>query len=340
MKTLFYIAFCAMSFTSCILFEGLEDAVMEIDGGTTKPEKPTKQALAEDSVAKYVQVRFSDQGTYSPLTFGSLYVLKPQEIQELDQLIQLRKELPNMRQHYGKKLDSVRVANDTAIEQKKRYVKEHRIYPTYEINHLFHIKGKKGNKIVEYTFTLYPNYKVKNVSHVFGMDMSKEQDNLFEDFITQTNVFFSEDIYLSKRKNKRFYEEINTMLVNASPDYKEDLLPSILTRIKYAKQANEFIPDHFTNVLIVEHFAPDKDFNWFESVTRRTKLTAINRIEPVTEEFPTQRVTVIGYKKFIEIKTKNDANKEVFKVLYFEFDTNLVLAGVLDVEAPYEQYFE
>ena len=63
---------------------------------------------------------FGENGIYKGFKFGELFTLKPKEIVELDQLYELRRELPSLKDNYPNNLDEMIAANDSAIIAKNK----------------------------------------------------------------------------------------------------------------------------------------------------------------------------------------------------------------------------
>ena len=96
-------------------------------------ETKTKQQKAEDAVEAKIIESFGENGVYKGFKFGELFTLKPKEIVELEQLYELQRELPSLKDNYPNNLDQMIAANDSAIIGKKQELRDKRIFVTSDM---------------------------------------------------------------------------------------------------------------------------------------------------------------------------------------------------------------
>jgi len=297
--------------------------------GTTATEQSkeiTAQDKAEEAINEYVITHYNEVGSYTGYSFGQLYSLKPKAIVELDQLIETRKKLPEMKAHYKNALDSVITATDTLIVLKKREIRENKIYHTYEVNHLFTIKPpKEALRLYEFTFYLYPNFKIKDVKMELKTTLTPEEKSLFEYFIERFPLVTDDDQYFENDKNKRMYTALSNSLLNAKEN-KEEIIHQILAIVKHIRQHNEFKPDLFCAQLI-KNWVKDHEYgaNYRPIIFTRIKENKNN---------PNHKMM---YHK-LQYQPASSQMKEI--ALSFEFDENYLPVEIIEYTDQYEQYFE
>jgi len=323
--------------SSCFIIEEYENAAVE----EAKPVEKSRQDVLQDSSIAYLSRQYNEDKKYLPYTFGAVYANKPQQIVELEQLYDVKKSLPGMKQHYGEKLDSITAANDTAIAQKERLIKSKRIYSTYDLTHLYCVqnKGEKNVKLVETKVIAFPNNKIKDMEIVFSTDLTEIEYDLFEYYIHQDPLYFSEDYSYQSQMNAAAYKNLNQALIDEPRNTKGELVHTILQKVKFYQQNNGFDSDLFTNKVLSK---------WTKKPTLQVKINAIvktSKLIPIKESTPKTAGGVsyeylVGYKKFLLINGIWDKGFQEEKAVYCEFDKNHVLKGVLLVEGEHEKYFE
>ncbi len=304
---------------------------------TEKAEEKTEQQRAEEAIEKHIITSFSKLGRYKGYKYGHLYSLKPKEIVELDQLFELKKLLPEMEENYGDKLPQLIADNDSAIVAKKKEIKEKKIYHTFELSHIFKITGQDNVvKLYEYKFTLYPNYKIKNAEQVMYAELTKQEDEMFYYFIMQYPLYETADTYSDNKKNEATYKQFNAAL-EQEKEHKAELLKSILVMVKYIRINNKFDEERISWILSGKWLHENKK-DW-----KNYKAIAYSTLEPLgiplENEEGESEMRHIGYKLYHRYSIDNEKGQTMEKAIYFEFDLNFVITGVLDVAPPYDHYF-
>lgn len=325
---------CAIGLTSCFLVEEYENSIHTgSEKDDNKQTETTLQTSLQDTITNYFSQRFKDN-SYQPYTFGEVFVNKPEEIKELEQLKDLKSQLPHLVEHYGEKIDSVRIATDSAIAQKKKEIYDRNLYPVYDLSHIYTIKKDKQLEVHEIIAYCYPNRKVKDISVVFTTPLSEEQHQLFQHYIKQQPLVVSNDLDYQKEMNRSIYNRFNTALINEHSDSKKDLLLTTLSKVNFYLQNNGFDENMFTNLAIKEWVNTEN--TQLKKATEESK-TRLKDILFTTEDGASKAV---GFKRFVLVKGIDELGNEAKKAFYFEFDRNLVLKGVLPVEGDYQPYFE
>ncbi len=108
------------AFSTLVLFTGCVGFFKTTETIANSEETKTKQQRAEDAVEAKIIESFRENGVYKGFKFGQLFTLKPKEIVELEQLYELRRELPSLKDNYPNNLDQMIAANDSAIIGKKK----------------------------------------------------------------------------------------------------------------------------------------------------------------------------------------------------------------------------
>ena len=221
-------------FTGCVAFFKTMETTENSEGTKTKQQK------AEDAVEAKIIESFGENGVYKGFKFGELFTLKPKEIVELDQLYELRRELPSLKDNYPNNLDQMIAANDSAIITKNQELRDKKIFVTYELTHIYKITSEKnGIQLYECKFLLFPNYKVKDVKIMLSTELSEKEDELFYYFIMQYPLYEFENTYTTDQKNKKTYAQLNKAL-ESEIENKARLLKTILSICKHIRIHNDF----------------------------------------------------------------------------------------------------
>ncbi len=320
-----FVIFITQLITACI-YQHIPDSN---DQKNTKIISPEQKA--ELSIRNYVEDHYKNIGSYTSYSFGQLYSLKPKEIVELDQLILVRKKLPEMSDNYGSKLDSVLIATDTLIARKKREIRLKKIHHTYEINHMFTIKPEKGSlKLYEFTFFLYPNYKVKDVSQKLNTELNAEETDLFVYFIEQYPLIENDNDDFAANENKRTYEMLTNAVLDAG-DQKEKIIHQVLRIVKHIRKNNVFDPDLFCATLVKEWISEHETYknNYRPALFTRLKESNANNSERASSN--------LMYHKF-KYQPKSSSMTEV--VISFEFDPNYLPIEIIEYQKEYDKFFK
>jgi hypothetical protein len=337
MRKFFIFLILPVLLSSCFIIEEYENASIVEE----KPVEISRQDILQDSSIVYLSRQYNEEKKYLPYTFGAVYANKPQEIVELEQLYEVKKSLPGMKLHYGDKLDSIMVDNDTAIAQKEKLIKSKRIYSTYDLTHLYCVqnKGEKTVKLVETKIIAFPNNKIKNMEIVFATDLSEIEFDLFEYYIHQDPLYFSDDYNYQSQMNAAAYKNLNQALIDEPRATKADLVHTILQKVKFYQQNNGFDSDLFTNRVLSKWSKKPTLPVQIKAIVKTSKLIPIKESTPKTAGGVTYEY-LVGYKKFLLVKGIWDQDFQEEKAVYCEFDKNHVLKGVLLVEGEHENYFK
>lgn len=309
-------------FTGCV---GFFDAIET----NTTPEKKTKQQMAEDAVEAKIIGSFGKTGIYKGFKFGELFTLKPKEIVELDQLYELRRELPSLRENYPNNLDRMIASNDSAISVKKQELKDKKIFVTYELTHIYKITSEKnGIQLYECKFLLFPNYKVKDVKIMLSTDLSNKEDELFYYFIMQYPLYDFENTLTTNHKNKETYAQLNKALENETEN-KARLLKTILSICKHIRIHNDFNETKLSQSLAKEWILKNPNYSEEYKPTTFSDLLPLDKtmLDDKNEEIKIP----LGYKLYHKFESKTNENKLVQRNFQFQFDLNFVIVDVAEI---------
>lgn len=215
--------------------------------GNSSVSEKTKEEKVKEGVSNHVKSAFADFGAYKNIEYGELFLLKPKEVLELDEMIEVKNQLPLQREKYGEKLQSVIDSQDIKIAYKKQEIQDKHIYPWYEIDHLFAIMPPEMDTVTvyEYDFEVYPNYTIKEAHQKLAVKLSKEEFKTFETFINKEPIYESQDYNWAYEMNTKFYNQCIAAL-EEEEEYKGELLKTILKMIDYISIHNEFDEKDFT----------------------------------------------------------------------------------------------
>jgi hypothetical protein len=284
---------------------------------TNTPPKPSKEEQVKQNISNYVTSKFVEKGSYESVQFGKLFVFKPKEIEELDQLIEVRNMLPTMEENYGSKLDSVIQHQDRLIENKKNEIKSKNIYPLYEISHLFIIKiSDTKYEMYEFDFSLYPNYSVKDVKQLLYLELNEKEFKSFQHLTNQEILFVGEP-----EKDIQFYSQFYTA-IEAEQHHKPELIKTILRIIEYIKKYDKFDENDFCQIQAKEWVVGRPEYSQVKS-----EGFVKNELTPVIETDSTGYQKLKGYQLTYLFSSKENEGQEITK-LDFEFDLNFVIIKV------------
>jgi hypothetical protein len=285
---------------------------------TTKQSSVSKEDNVKKSISDHIVNVFSEQGAYKNFLFGELFILKPKEILELDNLIDEKNKLPLRTEELGKKYDSTIAAQDVKIAFKKQEIKDNRIYPWYEINHLFAIvplKKEDSVSIFELDFEIYPNYTIKDIHKKMELKLSNDDYIVFRAFMQQIPLYESLDDDYDYQMNNAFYSK-SLAAIESEEDYKGELIKTILDMMVYIRKNNKFDEDAFTLEKVI--------LNESKFINPEYKIIDYGKLTPVLSQIESIDV-VTGYE--IIVKCKDEKNNSDF-IYSFQFDLNFVLNSV------------
>ena len=303
-------------FTSCVGF-------FEVTESNNTPEKKTKQQMAESAVEAKIIESFGETGKYRGFKYGDLFTLKPKQIIEIEQLYELRRKLPSLREKHPNNLDQIIASNDSAIIVKKQEIKDKKIYVTYELTHIYKITSENnGVHLYECKFVLFPNYKVKDVKIMLTTDMSNKEDELFYYFIMQYPLYEFENALTTNSKNKETYALLNKALENETEN-KARLLKTILSICKYIRIHNDFNETKLCESLTKDWILKNRNYSDGYKPITFSDLLALDRtaLNNKNEEIKIP----IGYKLFHNFESKTTDKKVVQRNFQFEFELNFVI---------------
>lgn len=306
----------------------------------------TPEQKSEDAVITHLQNIYKNN--YKPYTFGSLFTLKPQEFIELDQLIEVRNQLPSMKDNYGDQLPEKIAETDTLIAQKKREIKSKKIYPLYEIEHVYVVKDEKENmyNAVDANFVLYPNYKIKDVQMKFNVKLSPNENELFYKFMMREPMFTnSTDLNWAKRQNDNAYATfINT--IEAEPDMtkKGEILINSLYISELIRKTNEFNESAICRLLSTKWIIKNVD----DLKGKPLEYSDLNNLYLNDSSDSTK--TLAGYSMYVKFNTETSPENEIqenvnakkiveTKVYQFIFDLNFLIDEINNMHPPFDDYF-
>jgi len=310
-------------FTGCVGFFGTTETT------TNTSNTITKQQKAEDAVEAKIIESFGKTGTYKGFKYGELFTLKPKGIVELDQLYEIRRELPSLKENYPNNLDQMIAANDSAIVAKKKELKAKKVYPNYELTHIFKITSEKNDiKLYECKFILFPNYKVKDVQILLTTDLNKKEDELFYYFIMQYPLYDFENTLTTNRMNKETYSQLNKALENEIEN-KARLLKTILSICNYIRVHNEFNETNLSKTLAKEWISKNQNYSKdYKQITFSDLLPLDKTI--VNDENVEVKIP-LGYRLYHKFESKTDKGVMVQRTFQFEFDLNFVIIEVAEI---------
>jgi len=290
------------------------------------------QVMAEDNVEAYVKQKFGTGVTYKIYNFGQLFRLKKPEQKQLDELKELRALVPGMKDHYGNKKDSVMAHYDTLIAQKEREITQKGIKPDYIISHIFTIREKGGNGTVyEGDFILDDQLKVKDFNMDMAAELAKDDFDWFYYFFQKFPIFNTGDYDRDVDLSNSLYDYYNSRLSRLDRGKEEFLLTALrVTRI--INKSKKYDKNVICGFVLAKKLEEQKVCDNYKPVV----FTPAEEIKVKTGTTD----SLIGYKVFHKFECTGSDGKTQVKAVYAELDPYFVPAGILDVEPPFDKYFE
>jgi len=317
------------AFATLVLFTGCVGFFKTTETIAPYEKTKTKQQKAEDAVEAKIIESFGEKGIYKGFKFGELLTLKPIEIVELDQLYELRRELPSLKENYPNNLDELIAANDSAIIGKKQELRDKRIFVTYELTHIYKITSEKnGIQLYECKFLLFPNFKIKDVKIMLTTDLSNKEDELFYYFIMQYPLYDFENTLTTNYKNKETYAQLNKALENETEN-KARLLKTILSICKHIRIHNDFNETILSQSLAKEWILKNPNYSEEYKPTTFSDLLPVDKT--ILDDNNEEIQIPLGYKLYHQFESKAKDNKLVQRNFQFQFDLNFVIIDVAEI---------
>ena len=317
------------AFGMLLLFTGCVGFFKTMETPANSEVTKTKQQKAEDAVEAKIIESFGENGVYKGFKFGELFTLKPKEIVELDQLYELRRELPSLKDNYPNNLDQMIAANDSAILTKKQELRDKKIFVTYELTHIYKITSEKnGIQLYECKFLLFPNYKVKDVKIMLSTDLSNKEDELFYYFIMQYPLYELENTYTTNQKNKKTYAQLNKAL-ESETENKARLLKTILSICKHIRINNDFNETKLSQSLAKEWIL--KNPNYSEGYKSSTFSDLLTVDKTMLDDNNEEIKIPLGYRLHHQFEHKTKDKKLMTRNFQFQFDLNFVIIDVTEI---------
>ncbi|MDG2228289.1 MAG: hypothetical protein P8L20_11200 [Flavobacteriales bacterium] len=317
------------AFGMLLLFTGCVGFFKTMETPANSEVTKTKQQKAEDAVEAKIIESFGENGVYKGFKFGELFTLKPKEIVELDQLYELRRELPSLKDNYPNNLDQMIAANDSAIITKKQELRDKKIFVTYELTHIYKITSEKnGIQLYECKFLLFPNYKVKDVKIMLSTDLSNKEDELFYYFIMQYPLYELENTYTTNQKNKKTYAQLNKAL-ESETENKARLLKTILSICKHIRINNDFNETKLSQSLAKEWILKNPNYSEGYKSSTFSDLPPVDKtmLDDNNEEIKIP----LGYRLHHQFEHKTKDKKLMRRNFQFQFDLNFVIIDVTEI---------
>lgn len=316
MNKIIFLILTAFTLQACeILQQGTDTDPTPVK---TKVNKPIK---VKETIKNHVKKSFFSKGSVKGYQFGELYFFKPQEIKDLDKMIEIKNNLPHEVGKYNEELDQKIEAQEKKIAQQKKKLKEENIFPWYEQNWIFSVAYTNDSiQLYEYNFVVYPNYTIKDVKEKMSVHLSKSEIKTFEYFINQNPLFESDTDYRwANEMNANMYDQLFAAL-ESEKEHKSELLKTILSIVTYIEKNNSFDEKAYTM-----DFVKKWEKNNLENVEDIVSLS----YEPLTQTATLINETEVltGYQ--IQHSFVRSGSSDV-KILTFDFDLNFVLLNVVE----------
>jgi len=304
------------AFQSCeILQQGTATDPTPVKAKVNKPLK------VKETIKKHVSNSFYQKGKPEGYQFGELYFFKPQEIKDLDQMIEEKNNLPHVVGAYNDELEQKLEEQDKKIAKQKKKLKDENIFPWYEQNWIFSVRFLNDSiQLYEYNFEVYPNYKIKDVKEQMSVHLTETELNTFEYFINQNPLFESDTDYRwANEMNAKIYDQLFSSL-EAEKQHKSELLKTILNIVTYIQKNNSFDEKEYTKGFVINW--EKKNLENYDDIVN----LSYTPLEQTTTNIEGTDV-LTGYQ--IKHSFVRSGSSDV-KILTFSFDLNFVLLNAIE----------
>lgn len=300
-----------LGLTSCFI---ADDAF-----GTPKQPKLSLKQKTQSEISNYIKGKSEGYGYYK-YGFSDLIIHKPQKMILLDSL----KDEQTAQKNGQIELDQTILELEREIEQKG-------LKYTLEMDHVFSLTDKStgGVELYESRFFLTDSLSVFEVDLLMNISMDDDQESIFADYFYETTIFLSGDYAQSKRLSKNFYsffkshqDELNSI------KEKSNFLTHTLWLCQEVKNSGYFNQSAVLEKTTVNRLRLTEELIDYESL-KFSVLYEINEDENLK-----------GYYFFHKFSHLNNFGEEELSVVYVSFSPYYELIEILQVEKPYNQYFD
>lgn len=270
----------------------------------------TAQDRAEKTVREYL-IEIYTQEKYTSFGFEDLYKTSPPEIMEVEEL----KNKVNILRKKNLLTDSSLSYYDSLTRKKVEAVKAKKLFSTYDIKHSFVVNKDGINTLHFYNFQLFPDGSVKDIQQIMKYDFVGSEYDWFYKYYRRSTLLIDD-----LEENKNCYSYLDNLIQVDTIDRAATLEAVLATHATISRYS-------YLDTVVVQRIIAQ---NWLRrNISKNIKVTEYSNIENITEEGQK-----IGSNIFVEYQLNDVKNAR-----YFEFDTNYILRGTLQVKKPYTSYF-
>ena len=292
-----------------------------------------RRAKTISTIRKHVESKMATDGEYASFSFGKLVRNQPKAYLELEELINVKNSLPDMRHHYRKtQYDSVVSSNKKAIQAKKVEIMENNIRPNYQMVHAFVIKNKTGvSKVYKMDFYVNFDYEITDVRLLYTSVLTNDEVKQYYYYEKRIPVFSGDDAYRNNYLSRKLYDQYEDGL--RASEFDLEILHAALRVVKIIRQYGELDLDKLGE-LSIKHWVINnaEDLKGYKRIETSYMYEINSEIDGKKE--------LIGYKMFHKYSYTDDDGTRLEDVVYFEFDLFFVIRGILRVPEPYDMYFK
>ncbi|MCB9189666.1 MAG: hypothetical protein H6599_10355 [Flavobacteriales bacterium] len=289
------------------------------DTSGVEPEALKKEERVQDSIKAYIQLRTPSGYSYKSLEFGELYVIKDPEIKKLDHFIEELNYLPFKEEELGTGYEKAKKDLEDKITAQEEYLKKNKIYPWYEVNHLYALENVISDSAIvyEFDFEVYPNYKIKDVHRKMEVSLDAKRYKMLKYFLAESPVYETNDWQYNERMNSEFYSAALSALASET-DYKDKLLITIIDMTQYIYEKDSFDENDF---------AKKQMLRWEkENLNEDLKTISMSQLNASIDTIEGSPI-ITGYSMTHDVYTESLDDKKRFNYYY---DLNYVIVKVIE----------
>lgn len=313
-KKLIYFVLLSTTLSGCFIAD---------DFFLPKEEEPNELSLQERSetaVRKYVDSQKGDQ-RYDIYGFGQLKIIKPLELQRLDQL----------------KAKTATTEVSAEIDSLEKFIRRNKIERSVELDHFFTMKDDLSSEkiqVLESRFTLNDTLGIKKFEPLIILEIDREMEDVLVYYFHEYTIFLAETYQSSKDLSKKFYAFFKSRLEEIQGvEAKSAFLEHTLDLCAWVKKNGSFEPRDVLAQKVGDYLQEERpDITDYQSIQFSTLFEQSN------EQVETSGAPE-GYYFFHKFIGSYE-NKIDTSVVLVEFSKYYELDKIYQMERPFDRYFK
>jgi hypothetical protein len=260
--------------------------------------------------------------TYVPLSIEELITHLPPDFIELKALLEVRQQLPELKENYGEQLDSIIASTDRQIDSLKNHIIERRIRPSYEVLHFYAFKRGKSYNVYGHVFYLNHAFKVIRMRTYVEVTMEKNDYEWFEFWQMEEPMFNMSNVNRNQEASSDVYTFLRKGMEHS--EHRSEYIFNALTLVKTVTRSGVFDIHEVSHEIIKNYL-------------QRNSLDATLRITQFSPVFEIQAGEQKNYRVYA---TAFNKTSEQTINLIFEFNVFHELLDMKQTDEDVSKYFQ